>query len=70
MISRLALVRVVGTVSTSAATTVVCTRLAGITGSSGSIGGRSALGLSGTCLREVSVNVNKWNKSRIGMKGK
>lgn len=59
IISRLALVRMEGTVSTSAATTVVRTRLAGVTGSSGGISGRSALGLSGSCLTEVLVNVNK-----------
>jgi hypothetical protein len=65
--SSLALVGVEGTVSTSATTTVIRTRLACVTGSRGSIGGSSALGLGGSCLR--LVNVNKVNRNGIEMKG-
>lgn len=58
--SRLALVGVESAVSTSAATTVVRTRLAGVTGASWSISRSSTLGLrSGSCLREVLVNASQ-----------
>ena len=67
--SSLALVGVEGTVSTSTTTTVVRARLAGVTGSCGSIGGSSALGLrSGSCFKLVKVNKN--NRNGIEMKGK